>query len=335
MYVYTGIYDATVPSDYAAIHGERCTSQTLTSINAATSSTSSSSISTLGADGDTCLDVRVSPGDMVETTLTFADALSVPCTDYGTGDGQVKLQICSSSRSMVDDSNCDAIGPHPCDPIMCYCDTIDVPGVTILDESMGVPTCEPTPETTVEGMGWMTPVPTLPPAMQATTPYPTTGGNVDIVPPTMPPVVGVPTPEVDVPSVPTPYPTGNAFPSPTLPPVVTVANTPPPVDVPTGVFATPYPTESNVDIVPPTMPPVVGVPTPEVTTPSVPTPEMPTPGVPTPEVTTPSVPTPDVTTPSAPTPEVPTPSVPTPPTTAMGSTVRIIEISPIFAPSRL
>jgi hypothetical protein len=133
-----------------AIIGDRCAVQTLTSASAAAagSSTSPSSyVRAAGEDDDSCPDVIVSPGDTIVTTLQFAVGFDIPCSDYGVGEvGVVKLQVCSSyHRSAIDDDSCDDVGPYPSDPDSCWCDAIDVPGVTMLSEDMATPTCEPTP----------------------------------------------------------------------------------------------------------------------------------------------------------------------------------------------
>ena len=160
MFVYTGDYDPedldssgvspTADSTTMAIFGDRCAVQTLTSASAAAagSSTSPSSyVRAAGEDDDSCPDVIVSPGDTIVTTLQFAVGFDIPCSDYGVGEvGVVKLQVCSSyHRSAIDDDSCDDVGPYPSDPDSCWCDAIDVPGVTMLSEDMATPTCEPTP----------------------------------------------------------------------------------------------------------------------------------------------------------------------------------------------
>ena len=165
MFVYTGDYDPSSSSGVVsltaddaattmAIFGDRCAVQTLTSTSASAAAGSSSSPSSYvraaGEDDDSCPDVIVSPGDTIVTTLQFAVGFDIPCSDYGVGEvGVVKLQVCSSyRRDAIDDESCDDVGPYPSDPEACWCDAIDVPGVTMLGEDMATPTCEPTPKET-------------------------------------------------------------------------------------------------------------------------------------------------------------------------------------------
>jgi hypothetical protein len=176
--VFTGDYDSQDPdcvsSSSAAIFGDRCVVQTLTTANA------ESTPSINGVDGDTCFDVVVAPGEKVETTITFAEAFTIPCTDYGTGENTVKLQICSTSRTKIDDSSCDINGPYPCDPEACWCDTIDIPSVALLSKDEATPTCEPTPESEV---GDVPTVPTFTTTVNVPTPpTPTTTADVPTIP---------------------------------------------------------------------------------------------------------------------------------------------------------
>ena len=160
MFVYTGDYD---PDDLdppgaslspaagaaMAILGDRCAVQTLTPASAAdaTSAARTSYVRAAGDDDDSCPDAIVFPGEILETTVRFAEGFDIPCSDYGVGgSGVVKLQVCSSYRSAIDDGSCDGVGPHPSDPDACWCDAIDVPGVTMLSEDAATPTCEPAPE---------------------------------------------------------------------------------------------------------------------------------------------------------------------------------------------
>ena len=196
MFVYTGDYDPedldpsgvspTADSTTMAIFGDRCAVQTLTSASAdaaAGSSTSPSSyVRAAGEDDDSCPDVIVSPGDTIVTTLQFAVGFDIPCSDYGVGEvGVVKLQVCSSyHRSAIDDDSCDDVGPYPSDPDSCWCDAIDVPGVTMLSEDMATPTCEPTPYDESSGE-MVSPFPTT--AVDGVSPSPTpvdevSGANV-------------------------------------------------------------------------------------------------------------------------------------------------------------
>ena len=210
MFVYTGDYDPedldssgvspTAGSTTMAIFGDRCAVQTLTSASAAAAAGSSTSPSSYvraaGEDDDSCPDVIVSPGDTIVTTLQFAVGFDIPCSDYGVGEvGVVKLQVCSSyQRSAIDDDSCDDVGPYPSDPDSCWCDAIDVPGVTMLSEDMATPTCEPTP--------YETAMPSSPydNSVEMVSPFPTMAVDDEVV------VSPVPTPvddEVVVSPVPT------------------------------------------------------------------------------------------------------------------------------------
>jgi hypothetical protein len=119
-------------STLAAINGESCSIQSLTSSNAGSGS---GNAKILNADDDTCYDVVMtgSNGDCkITTTVAFTETLSIPCTDYGADDGVVKLQLCSSGRTKAEDVSCDISGPYPSEPSMCYCETIAIPGVEII-----------------------------------------------------------------------------------------------------------------------------------------------------------------------------------------------------------
>jgi len=119
-------------STLAAINGESCSIQSLTSSNAGSGS---GNAKILNADDDTCYDVVMtgSNGDCkITTTVAFTETLSIPCTDYGADDGVVKLQLCSSGRTKAEDVSCDISGPSPSEPSMCYCETIAIPGVEII-----------------------------------------------------------------------------------------------------------------------------------------------------------------------------------------------------------
>ena len=106
-------------------------------------------------DGDECHDVTIlSAGSTIETSIAFADAFTIACTDYRTpeeiaalGDDAkrtVKLQFCASWLAPDKDNSCDIVGPNPCSET-CWCDSIDL-GVEIT--STAKPTCSPNKMTT-------------------------------------------------------------------------------------------------------------------------------------------------------------------------------------------
>lgn len=130
--VYTGTnYD--MSSTMAAVNGESCSIQSLTGSN---KGTGTGTARIVRDDDDSCWDVVMTGinGDCkITSTILFTETLSIPCTDYGTGDGIVKLQLCSSGRTKDDNLSCDDIsGPSPSEPSMCYCETIAIPGVEII-----------------------------------------------------------------------------------------------------------------------------------------------------------------------------------------------------------
>ena len=131
----------------APVHGETCAVQALTSANDVT--VAGGGIADL--DGDACHDVAVPVGDVVTTTLAFAEEFSVPCVDVDptanpeTGEVDrltVKLQFCTAYRTLDADASCDAAGPSPGAPAACRCDTVDL-RVEVLGEEHAVPTCSP------------------------------------------------------------------------------------------------------------------------------------------------------------------------------------------------
>mmetsp|Transcript_733 Transcript_733/g.1325 ORF Transcript_733/g.1325 Transcript_733/m.1325 type:complete len:488 (-) Transcript_733:165-1628(-) len=98
------------------------------------------------------------------TALKFAESFSIPCTDFrNTQEAEewlaqgnqrtVRLQYCSSFRSVQGDLSCDAIGPSPNNPDSCWCDIIDL-GVRIMAEEEAVPTCAPNQYTCEESRYW-------------------------------------------------------------------------------------------------------------------------------------------------------------------------------------
>mmetsp|Transcript_2732 Transcript_2732/g.6861 ORF Transcript_2732/g.6861 Transcript_2732/m.6861 type:complete len:1343 (+) Transcript_2732:394-4422(+) len=187
-----GEYSTSLLPDLAAINGEQCVSQTLTSAN--DSFNKGSSIT--NEDNDSCHDVSVVDGGEIITPIIFTEKFSVPCTDYQEGDidpnddtaRTVKLQFCSSFRNVEDDDSCDTIGPGPKVQDSCWCDTIDL-GVEIIPLEEAVPTCSPnhndkddvptdtvspTPDPTPDPTPAPTPNPTLAPVViKIDTPEPT------------------------------------------------------------------------------------------------------------------------------------------------------------------
>lgn len=136
-------------STLAAINGESCSIQ---SLNASNKGTGTGNAKIVRDDDDSCWDVVMtgSNGDCkITTTIAFTETLSIPCTDYGAGDGIVKLQMCSSGRTKDDNVSCDDIsGPSPSEPSMCYCETIAIPGVEIITTTPTTDTESKTPTVT-------------------------------------------------------------------------------------------------------------------------------------------------------------------------------------------
>ncbi len=115
------------------LYGESCAVQTFTSQDDIDNSDSWIT----NNDGDTCHDVLLSPGSSLSTVFSFQNDILIPCSDYGMGDGKVKMQFCSSWRSEVEDASCDSVGPHPCSSSGCACEVVEL-GVKIVNEEDAV-----------------------------------------------------------------------------------------------------------------------------------------------------------------------------------------------------
>ena len=131
VFAYTG---EAKPAMHQALYGEKCAVQAF----GPESDIFSGPFSMIkDDDGDTCHDVIVAPGAILSTKLAFSNDFKIPCTDYGTGSNTVKLQFCSSWRSLEDDMSCDTVGPYPCSPTSCWCDMIDL-GIEVLGPEFAV-----------------------------------------------------------------------------------------------------------------------------------------------------------------------------------------------------
>ena len=66
------------------INVKRCAVQTLTAINEDADNVPSTRITDI--DSDSCHDIAVSSGEMIEAKIEFGESFTIPCTDYSAGE---------------------------------------------------------------------------------------------------------------------------------------------------------------------------------------------------------------------------------------------------------